>query len=78
MRRPSSKPAMLPSRWSALVVDPSLPASDPIREGQTLYVARRLACHKLNGAASSDVRRDLNLPLNATEHMTKMGMHALM
>jgi len=65
------------SRWPALAVDPSLPADDPIRKGQTLFVAQCLACHKLNGAGSSDVGPDLNLPMNATEYMTEDGLHAL-
>ena len=55
------------TRWPALAVDPALPATDPIRAGQTLYVAQCLPCHKLNGAGASDVGPDLNLPVNATE-----------
>lgn len=65
------------ARWPALAVDPGLPADDPARAGQTLYVAQCLPCHKLNGAGASDVGPDLNLPMNATEYMTDKGLHAL-
>jgi mono/diheme cytochrome c family protein len=65
------------ARWPELAVDPGLPATDPIRAGQTLYVAQCLPCHRLNGAGSSDVGPDLNLPMNATEYMTPAGLHAL-
>jgi mono/diheme cytochrome c family protein len=55
-------------RWPALGVDPALPAGDPVRAGQTLFVAQCLACHKLNGAGSADIGPDLNLPENPTEY----------
>ena len=65
------------ARWPGLAVDQSLPADDPIRAGQTLYIAQCLPCHKLNGGGASDVGPDLNLPMNATEYMTDKGLHAL-
>jgi mono/diheme cytochrome c family protein len=65
------------SRWPGLAVDQSLPADDPVRAGQTLYIAQCLPCHKLNGGGASDVGPDLNLPMNATEYMTEAGLHAL-
>ena len=55
-------------RWPALGVDPALPASDPIRAGQTLFVTQCLPCHRLNGAGSSEVGPDLNRPENPTEY----------
>jgi hypothetical protein len=48
------------ARWPAPAVDAGLPATDPIHAGQTLYVAQ---C-KLNRGGSSDVRPDLNRPMN--------------
>src|SRR5262249_24816250 len=36
-----------------------------------------LPCHKLNGGGASDVGPDLNLPMNPTEYMTGVGLHAL-
>jgi len=66
------------ARWPALAVDAGLPATDPIRAGQTLYFAQCLPCHKSNGAGSSDVGPDLNRPMNPTEYLTPRGLHALM
>jgi len=65
------------ARWPGLAVDPSVPADDPVRAGQTLYIAQCLSCHKLNGGGASDVGPDLNLPMNPTEYMTGVGLHAL-
>jgi mono/diheme cytochrome c family protein len=65
------------ARWPGLAVDQSLPADDPVRAGQTLYIAQCLPCHKLNGGGESDVGPDLNLPMNPTEYMTGAGLHAL-
>jgi len=55
-------------RWPALAVDPSLPAGDPLRSGQALFVTQCLVCHRLNGAGSAAVGPDLNLPMNPTEY----------
>ena len=65
------------SRWPALAVDPSLPATDPIRAGQALFVVQCLTCHKLNKAGASDVGPDLNLPQNPTEYLSARGLHDL-
>ena len=66
------------ARWPpALAVDQGLPADDPARAGQALYVAQCLPCHKLNGGGASDVGGDLNLPMNPTEYMPETGLHAL-
>jgi mono/diheme cytochrome c family protein len=55
-------------RWPALAVDPALPAGDPLRSGQALFVTQCLVCHQLNGAGSATVGPDLNLPMNPTEY----------
>jgi mono/diheme cytochrome c family protein len=65
------------ARWPGLAVDQSLPADDPVRAGQTLYIAQCLPCHKLNGGGASDLGPDLNLPMNPTEYMMEAGLHAL-
>lgn len=65
------------ARWPVLAVDAALSATDPARAGQDLFVAQCLACHKLNGAGSSDVGPDLNRPMNPTEYLTSAGLHAL-
>ena len=65
------------ARWPALAVDQALPADDPARAGQILFIAQCLPCHKMNGGGASDMGGDLNLPMNATEYMTDKGLHAL-
>ncbi len=65
------------ARWPALAVDPSLPATDPIRAGQALFVVQCLTCHKLNRAGASDVGPDLNLPQNPAEYLSPKGLHDL-
>jgi mono/diheme cytochrome c family protein len=61
-------------RWPALAVDPALPATDPVRAGQTLFVTQCMACHKLNHAGSADVGPDLNLPMNPTEYFQSAAL----
>ncbi|TAL40093.1 MAG: cytochrome c [Alphaproteobacteria bacterium] len=55
-------------RWKELAVDPKLAAGDPVRAGQALFVTQCMACHKLNGAGSSDLGPDLNRPANPVEY----------
>lgn len=64
-------------RWPALDVDPALPATDPVRAGQALYVKQCLPCHMLGGAGTSTVGPDMNKPMSPTEYMTRAGLHAL-
>lgn len=65
------------ARWPELAVDPALPAADPIRSGQTLFVTQCLVCHKFSGAGSADVGPDLNRPMNPTQYLTPAALHAL-
>jgi mono/diheme cytochrome c family protein len=65
------------ARWPALAVDPTLPATDPVRAGQTLFVIQCLPCHMLNGAGASIVGPDLKKPMSPTEYMTRTGLQAL-
>jgi len=55
-------------RWPQLAVDPHLPADNPVRAGQILFVTQCLACHRMNGAGSATLGPDLNLPQNPTEY----------
>jgi mono/diheme cytochrome c family protein len=61
-------------RWPALAVDKGLPADSPVRAGQALTVTQCMACHKLNGAGSSDVGPDLNRPMGPTEYFTQEAL----
>ena len=56
------------TRWPVLAVDPALPAIDPIRAGQSLFINQCLACHRLNHAGSADTGPDLNVPMNPVEY----------
>jgi len=76
LKRLESQPSPV-ERWPALYVDSTLPATDPIRAGLTLYVIQCLPCHTLNGAGASTVGPDLNQPMNPTQYMTRDGLHAL-
>ncbi|MGL4962664.1 MAG: c-type cytochrome [Inquilinus sp.] len=76
MARLSTQPSPA-ARWPQLAVDPALPATDPIRAGQSLFATQCLACHKLNGAGSAEVGPDLNRPLSPTEYLAPAALHAL-
>ena len=76
MARLSAQPSPA-ACWPQLSVDPALPAADPIRNGQALFVAQRMVCHKLNGAGSAEVGPDLNRPMNAVEYLALAALHAL-
>ncbi|WP_175716948.1 c-type cytochrome [Burkholderia anthina] len=56
------------ARWPSLAVDPALPANDPARAGQRLFVTQCLACHRLDGAGSSHAGPDLNTPMNPVDY----------
>jgi mono/diheme cytochrome c family protein len=76
MARLSSQPSPA-ARWPQLAVDPALPANDPVRAGQILFVTQCVVCHKLNGAGSADVGPDLNRPMNPTRYLAPAALHAL-
>jgi mono/diheme cytochrome c family protein len=56
------------ARWPSLAVDPALPADDPARAGQHVFVMQCLACHRIDGAGSSDAGPDLNTPMNPVDY----------
>ena len=56
------------ARWPSLAVDAALPANDPARAGQHLFVTQCLACHRLDGAGSSHAGPDLNTPMNPVDY----------
>ncbi|PWC55140.1 cytochrome c [Azospirillum sp. TSO22-1] len=57
------------ARWPALGVAETLPADDPARAGQALFLANCLPCHTLNGGGGANVGPDLNRPMNPTEYL---------
>ncbi|HHL4081084.1 cytochrome c [Burkholderia sp. A2] len=56
------------ARWPSLAVDAALPANDPARAGQRLFVTQCLACHRIDGAGSSHAGPDLNTPMNPVDY----------
>jgi mono/diheme cytochrome c family protein len=56
------------ARWPALAVDPRLPATDPVRTGQSLFITQCFACHRLNHAGNASIGPDLNVPMNPVEY----------
>lgn len=63
------------ARWPALAVDPTLPATDPVRAGQHLFIAQCLACHRFNGAGSSNIGPDLGRPANPVDYFQRAALH---
>jgi len=76
VKRLESQPKPV-ERWPALNVDAGLPAADPARAGQALFVTQCLPCHALDGAGTGTVGPDLNRPMSPTKYMTRDGLHAL-
>ena len=62
-------------RWPLLAVDPALPATDPVRSGQNLFITQCLACHRLNHAGSADTGPDLNVPMNPVDYFQPVALH---
>ncbi|MBJ9920350.1 c-type cytochrome [Burkholderia cenocepacia] len=56
------------ARWPSLAVDTALPANDPARAGQRLFVTQCLARHRVDGAGSSHAGPDLNTPMNPVDY----------
>ncbi len=64
-------------RWPQLALPDGVPAGDPARRGQTVYIEECLPCHRMEGAGASDRGPDLGAPMPATAYMTKAGLAAL-
>ncbi|CAK0754362.1 hypothetical protein CCP1ISM_5730002 [Azospirillaceae bacterium] len=54
-----------------------MPANDPVRVGQTVYITQCLVCHALDGAGAPTLGPDLNQPMNPLHYMTEAGLRAL-
>ncbi|MBI0327973.1 c-type cytochrome [Burkholderia plantarii] len=63
------------ARWPALAVDPTLPATDPVRAGQRLFITQCLACHRFDGAGSSSTGPDLGRPANPVDYFQRAALH---
>lgn len=65
-------------RWPQLALDASVPASDPARRGQEVFIVQCLPCHRLRGAGAGEQGPDLGLPMPMTAYITEAGLRALM
>lgn len=65
-------------RWPQLSVAASIPAEDPSRRGQEVFVVQCLPCHRLFGAGAGEMGPDLGLPMAATSYLTQAGLKALL
>jgi mono/diheme cytochrome c family protein len=63
------------ARWPVLAVDPALPATDPVRAGQSLFITQCLVCHRFNHAGSADTGPDLAVPMNPVEYFQPAALH---
>jgi mono/diheme cytochrome c family protein len=65
-------------RWPQLSIASKVPANDPSRRGQAVFLMQCLPCHRLYGAGAGDQGPDLGLPMPATAYMTRAGLKALL
>jgi mono/diheme cytochrome c family protein len=65
-------------RWPQLSIGASVPADDPSRRGQAVFLVQCLPCHRLYGAGEGDKGPDLGLPMSATAYLTQAGLKALL
>src|SRR6185369_8964043 len=65
-------------RWPQLSIAADLPADDPSRRGQAVFLVQCLPCHRLYGAGAGAQGPDLGSPMPATVYMTQAGLKALL
>jgi len=65
-------------RWPQLSIVDRVPADDPSRRGQAVFLAQCLPCHRLYGAGEGDKGPDLGSPMPATAYLTQAGLKALL
>jgi mono/diheme cytochrome c family protein len=65
-------------RWPQLSIDAGVPADDPSRRGQAVFIVQCLPCHRLFGSGAGEMGPDLGLPMAATTYLTQMGLKALL
>jgi mono/diheme cytochrome c family protein len=60
--------------WPQLALNASVPAGDPARRGQAVYIVRCLPCHRSRSAGVGEQAPDLGLPMPVTAYFTAAGM----
>ena len=61
--------APLTARFPALLPAASVPSTDPIRRGLTVFTTNCIVCHTFNLAGDAKVGPDLNVPFSPTDYM---------
>lgn len=64
-------------RWPQIQVDGQLPAQDPARRGQALYITQCLVCHTMNRGGAGTMGPDLNLPMNPVNYFQSAALRQL-
>jgi mono/diheme cytochrome c family protein len=65
-------------RWPQLSIAANVPADDPSRRGQAVFLVQCFPCHRLYGAGAGAQGPDLGSPMPATSYMTLAGLKALL
>lgn len=64
-------------RWPEIAVSPALPAEDPARRGQAIFIVQCMACHTMNGAGGATMGPDLNRPMSPVEYFQPQALRQL-
>src|SRR3954447_14805491 len=64
-------------RWPSIAVASSTSEDGPARQGQAVFIANCLPCHRLGGAGEGTVGPDLLRPMPVTAYFTEAGLRAL-
>ena len=64
-------------RWPQIAVAEGLPANDPARRGQAVFIAQCMVCHTMNGGGGATMGPDLNQPMNPVEYLQPQALRRL-
>ena len=61
-------------RWPEMAVAADLPAKDPARRGQAVFIVQCMVCHTMNGAGGATMGPDLNRPMSPVEYFQPQAL----
>ncbi|SFD84900.1 Cytochrome c2 [Paracidovorax konjaci] len=64
-------------RWPQIAVAADVPAGDPRRRGQSVFLTQCFVCHTMNGGGEARMGPDLNRPLGPTEYFQPQALRRL-
>ncbi len=64
-------------RWPQIAVAQRLPANDPARRGQAVFITQCMVCHTMNGGGGAAMGPDLNRPMNPVEYFQPQALRRL-